>query len=73
MEKCLLELPMPEPQQLLQQTPCTTLREELEQMSSKEQKLIGTYEWEEEENEATERITALSTVIKIKDERLPAA
>jgi hypothetical protein len=55
---------------LLQQTPCTTLREELEQMLSKELKLTGKYEWEEEENEATERITALSNVMKMIDERL---
>ena len=60
-------------EQLLQQTQCTTIREGLEQMLSKELKLTGKYEWEEDEYKATERITALSTVIKMIDDCPPVA
>ena len=59
--------------QLLQQNPCTALRESLDKMLSKELKLTGKYEWEEDEYKATERITALSTVIKMIDACQPVA
>ena len=64
-----------ERQQLLQQTPCTTLREELEQMIKEENEALGKagyYEQYKRERHANQKY-CLAIVKQMIDERQPVA